>query len=200
MLKKIFIFPLSSSMTLCHVSLPYHIFEERYRKMLDDALADNTPISVLPSSLFPYEEKSVFAGIPKLIHRYEDGRSDIVVSGDYRVKVKRITENDYLMADVEGMSPLKELSSSTDISLIREALGTWVDHQDIDRDQKDFFRGLIADNQIMLAYATSLLVKPEREKTNFLGCESWDEWTKLLIKKIGPNEIELGPYLAKLKF
>lgn len=187
-------------MTLRHVSLPYHIFEERYRKMLEDALVYNIPIAVLPSSLFPYSGKSVFAGIPKLIHRHEDGRSDIVISGDYRVLIKKTTDQDYLVAEVEETSPLKALSKAIDLSLVREALSAWLEHQDIDLNQKDFFRELITNNQVMLAYATSLLVKPEREKADFLSCESWDEWTKLLIKKIGPNEIELGPYLAKLKF
>lgn len=200
MLKKIFIFPLSSSMTLCHVSLPYHIFEERYRKMLEDSLAENIPIAVLPQSLFPYKEQSVFAGIPKLIHRHEDGRSDIVISGDYRAEIKKVTEQEYLVAEVEEMSPLKALSNRIDITLVREAIGAWLDTQDIERDQKDFFRELIENDHIMLAYATSLLVKPEGDKKNFLVCESWDEWAKLLIKKIGPSEIELGPYLAKLKF
>ena len=87
-----------------------------------------------------------------------------------------------------------------DITLVREAIGAWLDTQDIERDQKDFFRELIENDHIMLSYATSLLVKPEKEKLSFLECESWDEWTKLLIKKIGPKEIELGPYLGKLKF
>lgn len=204
MIKKIYIFPLPSSMTLSHLSLPYHIFESRYRKMLEASLSKKIPITVLPPTLHPFIGARVFAGIPKLIHQHEDGRSDIVIAGDFRVKVLKVyEENDYLAADVDEIALLKPFTQESLVhrDLIREALELWVDHQKIEWEQKRVFLDMLEqDGCLLLSYGLSLLVKSELEKVVFLKCESWDEWARLLVKKIGPTELSLGPYLTKLKF
>ncbi|MCE3011743.1 MAG: hypothetical protein LW878_01640 [Proteobacteria bacterium] len=204
MIKKIYIFPLTSSMTLSHLPLPYHIFESRYRKMLEASLTKKVPIAVLPPSLQPFVGAQVFAGVPRLIHQHEDGRSDIVISGDFRVKVLKVYEEDeYLAADVEEIALLRAVTQASHAhrELIREALEFWVDQQKIEREQKKVFVDMLGQDEcLLLSYGLSLLVKSELEKVVFLKCESWDEWAKLLVKKIGPTELSLGPYLTKLKF
>jgi Lon protease-like protein len=191
-------------MTLSHLTLPYHIFESRYRKMLEMSLTRSVPISVLPPSLHPFVGAQVFAGVPRLMHQHEDGRSDIVISGDFRVKVLKIYEEDeYLVADVEEITLLSPVTKASHAhrELIREALEFWVDQQKIEREQKKVFVDMLEQEEcLLLSYGLSLLVKSDLEKVVFLKCESWDEWAKLLVKKIGPTELSLGPYLTKLKF
>ncbi len=190
-------------MTLSQLPLPYHIFESRYKKMLAASLKQGIPISVLPPSLHPFRGETIFAGIPKLIHQHEDGRSDIVISGDSRLKILKIYEEDeYLAAEVEEISKLKPLTqlSQAHLDLVREMLELWVVDQKVDKDHKKLFLEMIEDEELMLSYGVSLLIKPEQEKIIFLKCESWDEWAKILVKKIGPKEVSLGPYLTKLKF
>ena len=191
-------------MTLSHLPLPYHIFESRYRKMLEASLTRKVPIAVLPPTLHPFVGAIVFAGVPRLIHQHEDGRSDIVISGDVRVKVLKVYEEDeYLAADVEEIALLRPvtLASLSQRQLIREALEFWVDQQKIEREQKRVFIDMLEQDEcLLLSYGLSLLVRSELEKVIFLKCESWDEWARLLVKKIGPTELSLGPYLTKLKF
>ncbi len=190
-------------MTLSHLPLPYHIFESRYRKMLEASLTHHTPIAVLPPGLHPFTGLNIFAGIPKLIHQHEDGRSDIVISGDFRLKILKVyEEEEYLVADVGEAEMLKSFTqaSLSQRELIREALSFWVEGQKIDKDHKKVFLKMIQDEHLLLSYGVSLLIKAEMDKTIFLKCESWDEWAKLLVKKIGPTEVSLGPYLTKLKF
>ena len=200
MIKRIFIFPLADSLTLSHVSLPYHIFETRYRNMLEVSLKNNVPIAVLPVSLHPFRGGVAYAGVPKLIQKYSDGRADIVISGDIRFRMNSVWENEYLIADGEELAGLKAPTPSTSIEIAREALQSWLESQEIAQEQKEYFLRLIENDEVLLAYAASFLVKTIEEKMLFLESLSWDEWAQVLIKKIGPREINLGPYLAKLKF
>jgi hypothetical protein len=172
--------------------------------MLETSLTEKVPIAVLPPSLHPFVGAQVFAGIPRIIYQHEDGRSDIVISGDMRVKVLNVYEEDeYLAADVKDIAPLRPitLASSSHRQLVREALEFWVEEQRIDRKEKRAFIDILEQDEcLLLSYGVSLLVKSELEKLVFLKCESWDDWAKLLVKKIGPTELSLGPYLTKLKF
>jgi hypothetical protein len=172
--------------------------------MLEASLTRKVPIAVLPPSLQPFVGAQVFAGVPRLIHQHEDGRSDIIISGDFRVKVLKVYEEDeYLAADVEEITLLRPVTqaSHSQRDLIREALGFWVDQQKIEREQKRVFVEMLEQDEcLLLSYGVSLFVNSELEKVVFLKCESWDEWAKLLVKKIGPTELSLGPYLTKLKF
>lgn len=171
--------------------------------MLEASLTKRIPICVLPPSLHPFTGATVFAGIPKLIHRHDDGRSDIVISGDSRLKILKVYEEDeYLAADVGELAGMKSFTQATlgARQLVRETLELWVDEQKVDKDHKMIFLQMLEEESVMLSYGVSLLVKPEGEKVSFLACESWDEWARLLVKKIGPKEVSLGPYLTKLKF
>lgn len=75
-----------------HGALPLHIFEERYRKMLDDALEEDCLICV---GTLTSEEKANptlctasigTLGLIRASHELEDGRSNMVLHGVVRVR------------------------------------------------------------------------------------------------------------------
>ena len=95
-----------------HGALPLHIFEDRYRKMLDDALEGNCLICV--GTLLSEETESPLEctspiGTISLIrasHELEDGRSNLVLHGILRVRFHSWSpKKDYPYARIIPMSP-----------------------------------------------------------------------------------------------
>ena len=75
-----------------HGALPLHIFEERYREMLDEALEDHCMICV--GTLVEEETRDLNScvhpigtvGLIRASREMEDGRSNLVLHGVYRVR------------------------------------------------------------------------------------------------------------------
>jgi Lon protease-like protein len=81
--------------------LPLHIFEERYKEMVGNALRDRSEFGVVLAK----EEGIVNAGctvtVEKLFHLYPDGRMDVLTRGVRRFEVISLNqEKDYLQAEV----------------------------------------------------------------------------------------------------
>jgi Lon protease-like protein len=81
--------------------LPLHIFEERYKEMVDSAIRDKSEFGVVLAE----EEGIVSAGctvtVEKVIEVYPDGRMDILTRGRRRFEIVTLNEEkDYLQAEV----------------------------------------------------------------------------------------------------
>lgn len=138
------VFPLSSIVFFPNTLLPLHIFEQRYRLMLDDAL--NTEKIICMALLKPGWEKNYYktpeiytiAGMGRIVstEKSEDGKSNIVLYGLKRVKiVEEINQTPYRLARIE----ILENSDSGSTEHYREKLAylvtTWNDM--IDRKNKE---------------------------------------------------------------
>jgi len=82
-------------------SLPLHIFEERYKEMIGNAIRDNSEFGIVLAR----EDGIVNAGctvvVEKLAQMYPDGRMDIVTRGRRRFEIQSLNEEkDYLQAEV----------------------------------------------------------------------------------------------------
>jgi len=82
-------------------AIPLHIFEERYKEMVGNAIRDNSEFGVVLAK----EEGIVNAGctvvVDKLLHMHPDGRMDIVTRGRRRFEISTLNEEkDYLQAEV----------------------------------------------------------------------------------------------------
>jgi Lon protease-like protein len=82
-------------------SLPLHIFEERYKKMVGEAIRDSSEFGIVLAK----EEGIVNAGctvaVEKLVQMYPDGRMDIVTRGRQRFEIESLDEEmEYLRANV----------------------------------------------------------------------------------------------------
>ena len=104
------LFPLPGTVFIPHTMLPLHVFEERYRDMVDDAIKGAGYLAV--PRLKPGWEKGyegrppVFdtAGFGKIV-RYDplpDGRANIVILGLGRIHIREEIPQDCLYRVAEG--------------------------------------------------------------------------------------------------
>jgi Lon protease-like protein len=99
------------------MSLPLHIFEERYKKMVGECLRGSGRFGVVY-----YHEGGIYpvgctAEIRKVLKRYEDGRMDIVTRGERRFHIDQvIREKEYLEARI---SPFEDYRSGDEVEIER---------------------------------------------------------------------------------
>ena len=70
--------------------LPLHIFEERYKLMIGECLAENQDFGIVFLNETEIQAVGCTATILKVIKRYEDGRMDILTRGKTRFITKEI--------------------------------------------------------------------------------------------------------------
>lgn len=82
---------------------PLHIFEDRYKKLVNEALADNRYFGINYINDSSMQEIGCSAKIADLMKSYPDGKMDILVTGIRRYKVINFKQDDkpYYTADVE---------------------------------------------------------------------------------------------------
>jgi Lon protease-like protein len=136
------------------VELPLHIFEDRYRLMINECLAGSRDFGVLlagaameGNGLVVGQAVGTSARITQ-IQRLEDGRMDIVTTGMQRFRVLQLLRvKPYMIGRVEGF-PLEEVDSApvTDLvpqvaslftqylRLAGEVLGSLIEIESIPRD------------------------------------------------------------------
>ena len=95
------IFPLGLVL-LPQMSLPLHIFEDRYKQMTKACLAHDKVFGIVYFSGKQFETKGCTARIIKILKRYDDGRLDIITRGEDRFSIREMfDEMPYLEARVE---------------------------------------------------------------------------------------------------
>jgi Lon protease-like protein len=135
--------------------LPLHIFEERYKEMVGNALRDHTEFGVVLAR----DEGIVNAGctvtVEKLIHLYPDGRMDILARGLRRFEVIALNqEKDYLQAEVSFFDD-EETAGATPEELRAEAVLHYRDLQQLPASEERALPDL-ADPQLSFQLAQSL--------------------------------------------
>ena len=81
--------------------LPLHIFEERYKSMIGECVAEDREFGIAYFHGTDIESAGCTARILKVLKRYDDGRLDILTIGQRRFLIKDIFENKaYLEASV----------------------------------------------------------------------------------------------------
>jgi Lon protease-like protein len=94
------LFPLPDLVLYPHVMQPLHIFEDRYREMLEDAIAGDQLIAMAvlePGWEDDYESRppvAQYACLGKVVahHRLEDGRYNLLLMGVQRVRIVKELE------------------------------------------------------------------------------------------------------------
>jgi len=98
---KIPIFPLGVVLMPLGI-LPLHIFEERYKQMIAECLSGNRQFGVVYLENKHLHKIGCTAHIEKVIKRYENGRLDILTSGQKRFRILDIAEDKpYLESNIE---------------------------------------------------------------------------------------------------
>ena len=83
------------------VPLPLHIFEERYRSLINRCIDEDVPFGVVYHRGESMRQVGCSAIVDRVIKRYDDGRLDILAVGHERFTIDRLDESGlYLEADV----------------------------------------------------------------------------------------------------
>lgn len=120
-LRRLPVFPLPRVVFFPHTDLPLHVFELRYRRMVEDCL-DTGPLAMIVALLEPgwetdYEGRPpvhTIAGAGRIVahERLADGRHNIVVRGLERVRLDELDPGP-LPYRVARATPLEEHGSAT---------------------------------------------------------------------------------------
>ena len=108
-LQRVPLFPLSGALLFPRSHLPLHIFEDRYRAMVEDALAGAGRIAMIQPadesdrpSLYPVGCVGELVGVEEL----DDGRFNIMLLGSQRFR---------LIAEADGGTPYRQADIDTDV-------------------------------------------------------------------------------------
>ena len=91
-LTQIPLFPLGLVL-LPHMDLPLHIFEERYKVMINMCLENEQAFGVVFFDGSAIHKIGCTAEIQSVVRRYEDGRMDILARGERRFIIKELDES-----------------------------------------------------------------------------------------------------------
>ncbi len=82
--------------------LPLHIFEERYREMFRVCMAEGLEFGVVRAQEDGLAVVGCTASIGQVMHRYEDGRFDVMCRGERRFEIELLDDTHaYLQAEVD---------------------------------------------------------------------------------------------------
>lgn len=151
--------------------LPLHIFEPRYKEMIGECRADNTPFGMIRATDEGIAEVGCTAEIVSVTKEYSDGRLDLIAEGRQRFEVLELNEErSFLRAEVllvpdEPDIPAQEQSARA-IEFHRQILslaGALQDLSDADRSALSFH--LAGSLPLDLDFKQKLLVmRSERER------------------------------------
>jgi Lon protease-like protein len=98
--------------------LPLHIFEERYKQMVDECLESGAEFGMVLADESGTRQVGCTAKIVELVQRYDDGRMVILVEGARRFKLNNVmTGEPYYVGDVEY---LEDEPAENDVSALAE--------------------------------------------------------------------------------
>lgn len=201
---KVFLFPLTSSVLFKKVTLPYHIFEPRYRQMIKDSLAMQIPVAVVPfHSSNQYRGETCIAGLPHILSTYPDGRMDIYITGTVKCRLTEFdSEDPYKVYYYKIVDEDLEIDDSYEMELdsLKTLLERWALHFLPDPTQRDSFSHTLEDPELLVNYCTVFLVDDWNVKHEVMQADSLREKIRILLQVIGPKEISLGPFMPILKF
>src|SRR5215831_5602614 len=120
--------------------LPLHIFEERYKEMVGEAIRDESEFGIVLVKKDGIVNAGCTVKVEKVMEMYPDGRMDVLTRGERRFEIEGLNEEkDYLRAEVSYFDD-EDASGATDESreqamghyrLLSE-LGTARDHGEPD--------------------------------------------------------------------
>ena len=126
------LFPLPNLVLYPHVMQPLHIFEDRYREMLEDALADDQLIAMAllePGWEQDYDSRppvEPLACLGKVVahHRLEDGRYNVLLLGVQRVRIVQELDplRSFRQAQVELIEDCYDFATPCDRDRLQQKL------------------------------------------------------------------------------
>jgi Lon protease-like protein len=161
--------------------VPLHIFEERYKRMIGASLEQGEPFGIVLRDDEGARSVGCTARVDDVLERFEDGRMNIVVSGEAPFKVlDRFESPEYPTGEVELMAeedvpPIDEEAASA----AREAFAELAEKATGERPEPEELDGASA-------YAIAARIElPAETKQRLLEARDEDERMTLLANALG---------------
>ncbi|MFN2590933.1 MAG: LON peptidase substrate-binding domain-containing protein [Actinomycetota bacterium] len=90
-MEQIGLFPLGIVL-LPHERIPLHIFEDRYKELIGECLAEQGEFGLVHADESGMRSVGTRGGVAQVLQRLDDGRMNIVVEGRERFSIVRLTE------------------------------------------------------------------------------------------------------------
>jgi len=132
------LFPLGVVL-LPQMELPLHIFEKRYKVMINECLKQNRAFGVVHYDGTNICSIGCTAKILGVVRQYEDGRMDIVTQGKTRFSIKDMDQSrTYLQAKVLFFEDERETAYDDDATLTGEVIHLLKDLDRISETRRDY--------------------------------------------------------------
>jgi Lon protease-like protein len=96
--------------------VPLHIFEDRYKELIGECLADESEFGLILENEDGLREVGTLTGVLELIHTFDDGRMNVLVEGHERFRVVELTEGrSFRTAEVETLEDDGEQPTETEV-------------------------------------------------------------------------------------
>ena len=162
--------------------LPLHIFEMRYREMLDSVLNDSRIFGIAPGEIKISTSKKIYAsiGIVQACKKKDNGTSDLLLIGLSKVRIKRLYFNKpYLQGEISLINNEdKKLDQNIEnkiINIIKEK-----------KPSNDFYNSFIDSFQTLnsydakIDYAASIVTESNKKREEIFNCIDIDKKINLL--------------------
>ena len=132
------LFPLGVVL-LPHMDLPLHIFEERYKIMINECLENDQAFGIVFFDGANIQTIGCTARIQSTTQRYDDGRMDILTRGEKRFIIKDMDESrPFLQARVLFFGDEDEPATPEDDALLAETLSLLMDLDSLSETLRDY--------------------------------------------------------------
>ena len=156
-------------------AVPLHIFEERYKTMIGECLETGGEFGIVWLSDERLHEIGCTARISQVLDRLDDGRMNILVTGDCPLRLlRRVDELPYPAGDVELIDPGEAHADASVVALAREAYADLVERVTDERPEDETLAELDA-----FGMAATIEFEPA-EKQRLLELGSEDERLRMV--------------------
>lgn len=156
--------------------VPLHIFEERYKTMIGECLAEERPFGIVWLGDDGLREVGCTADVTQVIERMEDGRLNILAQGrDAFRLLRRIDDLPYPAGDVELLPDEPGDAKEDETRAARKGYATLLERATDTRPDEEDLRGLGAYEMAasvdlgLEARQTLLELRSERERVRALS-------------------------------
>jgi Lon protease-like protein len=201
-MKNIALFPLNL-VVFPNSRYPLHIFEERYKKMINECLETEKGFGIVTPIDKELSKIGSYVVIPQILKKYENGEMDIVVEAKYRFKIKNVNSHPdgYLVATVEDYYDLQPDANPTLVYEMKEIFEKILDKYEFKLEDSFWNQYHNAKNKSfkiaeksglsLNQQQTLLSLQDENRRINFL-IEHLEKLDEEIIKNAGLRNIILG--------
>jgi ATP-dependent Lon protease len=101
--------------------VPLHIFEDRYKELIGECLAEGSEFGLVLETDEGLREIGTRTAVLEVIHTFDDGRMNVLVEGRERFRIALMTEGrSFRTAEVEPVEDEAEAPDEADVAQVLE--------------------------------------------------------------------------------